>query len=275
MNKTGPRREDLTGRRFGRLCVIRYDHTNTHGVSYWNCLCDCGNTKIASRANLIRGDTTSCGCKRHEYKIEDLSGRRFGRLTALSYVYRSDIGHVYWRCRCDCGNEVTIRANSLLRGDTTSCGCYLREHNRELNTKHGMYGTSLYHVWTSMKQRCNNSKDHNYNNYGGRGIFVCNEWSEFENFRDWALSNGYEEGLTIDRINVDDGYYPENCRWVDWITQENNKRTNSYITWGGETHTIAEWARIFGVNYNSLVQRIRRDNNMRDFEEYFREEARK
>lgn len=268
MNKKGPQREDLIGRRFDRLLVIGYDHTDRHGISHWKCLCDCGNTKIVSRSCLVRGDTTSCGCKRHDYKIEDLSGRRFGSLTALSYAYRSDVGHIYWNCRCDCGNEVTVRANSLLRGDTTSCGCYVRSHNRELNTKHGMYGTPLNSVWNSMKQRCNNPNHQAYKNYGARGIFICDEWNDFENFRDWALSNGYEEGLTIDRINNDDGYYPENCRWVDMITQANNRRTNTYITWNDETHTIAEWARLFGITYSALIQRIHR-GNMKIFEEYF------
>lgn len=204
---------------------------------------------------------------------KDLTDLQFGRLKVLEFDHRDSHGAAHWRCVCDCGNEVVVRGSSLTSGATTSCGCYVRENNKRLNTKHGGYGTSLYHVWVNIKQRCNNPNDTRYKNYGKRGIFICNEWDDFEIFRNWALDNGYKEGLTIDRINVNDGYYPENCRWTDWITQENNKRNNSYITWGEETHTIAEWARIFGVNYNSLVQRIRRDHNMRDFEEYFRKET--
>lgn len=119
-----------------------------------------------------------------------------------------------------------------------------------------------------MRQRCNNPSHNSYVRYGNRGIFVCDEWLSFENFRDWALNNGYEEDLSIDRIDVNDGYYPENCRWADSITQQNNRRNNHYVTWGGESHTIAEWARIFGITYNALYYKVLHDN-MSDFEEYF------
>ena len=121
-----------------------------------------------------------------------------------------------------------------------------------------------------MRQRCDNVDHKFYQRYGGRGIKVCDEWTDFEHFRDWAIDNGYETGLTLDRECNDDGYYPENCRWVTQQIQTNNRSTNHFITYNGDTHTVAEWARLFKVNYSTLQGRIKR-HDMRDFEEYFGE----
>ena len=119
-----------------------------------------------------------------------------------------------------------------------------------------------------MLDRCYNEKTNRYEYYGGKGITVCDEWCNFENFRDWALANGYDDDLTIDRINSDNTYCPDNCRWVDYITQANNRSSCRHITYAGETHTIGEWSRKFGTDYSLFAQRIRR-GNMSDFEEYF------
>ena len=119
-----------------------------------------------------------------------------------------------------------------------------------------------------MINRCRRENNDNYNRYGGRGIDVCSEWDDFAEFQRWAIDNGYNEDLTIDRIDNDDGYCPENCRWVDTLTQGNNRTTNHVITYNGETHTIAEWSRILGIKYPTLYSRINR-GDMRDFEDYF------
>lgn len=264
-------RMDLTGQRFGQLVVIDYDHTGDRYKTYWRCLCDCGNEAVVEGYSLRSGRTSSCGCKPHGPKRKDLTGMRFGRLVVLSYDHSDRYSNRYWRCICDCGNETISVGNGLLAGTTASCGCRNREIVKEVNTTHGMWGTRLYKLWSGMIQRCTNPNGDHYDNYGGRGIFVCNEWNDFENFKNWALDNGYKEGLTIDRINNDDGYYPENCRWVDQITQQNNRRNNRYITWNAKTHTIAEWARLFGLSYNALWYRVR-NNDMRDFEDYFKED---
>lgn len=261
MNK----RKDLTGQRFGRLVVLDYSHSDRHGQTYWRCVCDCGNETVVQRSHLISGGTTSCGCKKPGPALEDLTGQRFGRLTVLSYDHSDRLCHSYWRCLCDCGNETTARADLLQGRNTISCGCY----HREIKTTHGMSNSRLYNIWSKMKDRCDNPNIKLYKYYGERGVFICDEWLNFENFRDWALSNSYEDGLSIDRINNNDGYYPENCRWVDAITQSNNRRSNHNVSWHDETHTIAEWARIFGISYSLLWQRIRR-NDMQDFEEYFK-----
>lgn len=204
--------------------------------------------------------------------FKDLTGHRFGRLAVLARDPNSRNGHIYWRCLCDCGNETAVRSGNLISGRTTSCGCHQRETIREIMTTHNMSNNSLYSVWRSMKSRCNSPNNAGYKNYGGRGIFICDEWDDFENFRDWALNNGYKEGLSIDRIDNDDGYYPGNCRWADAITQQNNKRNNRHVTYDRETHTISEWARLFNISHSILRHRMDR-GDMRDFEEYFKRDT--
>lgn len=263
--------KDLTGRRFGRLIVLEHDHTDQRGKTYWRCLCDCGRETIILGYNLSNGHTTSCGCKHRTLAAEDLTGMRFGRLVVLGFDRPYRNVSKYWRCLCDCGRETSVLAGNLVTGLTTSCGCRRVEAIRESTTKHGMSNSSLYRIWYSMNRRCSDPDHIGYKNYGARGIAVCNEWDNFENFRDWALDNGYEDGLSIDRINNDDGYHPENCRWVDQITQQNNRRNNRYVTWNNITHTIAEWSRMFDVNDETLRRRVI-NGNMKDFEEYFKEE---
>lgn len=193
---------------------------------------------------------------------------RFGRLTVIS-PFESDLhGHSRWVCKCDCGNEMVAYGTNLKRGLTTSCGCKRKEVTKEKKTTHGMYDTPLYHSWSGMLQRCKNSNDKLYHRYGGRGIKVCEEWNDFENFYQWSIKNNYRPGLTIDRINNDDSYYPENCRWTDRITQGNNTSQNRRIVYREITKTIAQWARLFKMDYNTLYRHLEK-NDMSDFEKYF------
>ena len=204
-------------------------------------------------------------------KRDNFIGTRFGQLTVIS-PFESDLnGLSRWVCKCDCGNETVAYGTNLKRGLTTSCGCKRKEVTREEKTTHGMYGTPLYHSWSGMLQRCKNSNDKLYYRYGGRGITVCEEWNDFENFYQWAIKNNYKPGLTIDRINNDDGYYPENCRWTDRITQGNNTSLNRRITYREITKTIAQWARLFKMDYNTLYRHLAK-NDMSDFEKHFNEE---
>lgn len=256
----------IIGKKFGRLTVIEYDHTDATGHKYYKCECDCGGRTISTGANLKGGHAKSCGCFRRD--MYNISGQKFGRLTVLSFDHVGSYGHSYWLCECDCGNTTVVERSNLLNGGTVSCGCYGREQSRMGSVTHGLSNTRLYKIWMDMKGRCNNTHDHAYDRYGGRHITVCEEWDDFENFYKWAATNGYAPELTIDRIDNDDGYYPDNCRWVDDTNQANNRRSNTRITYNNETHTIAEWARIFNVIYNSLLGRIKR-GDMSDFEEYF------
>lgn len=159
-------------------------------------------------------------------RFNDLTGQRFGRLTALNRE-PSKNSITMWRCRCDCGNELIVRNDSLCSGKSKSCGCLKRERTVERNYRHGDSHSRLYNVWRGMKQRCSDPKHISYCYYGERGITVCEEWQDFAAFHDWALANGYDEDAprgrcTLDRIDVNGNYGPENCRWVSMKIQQNN-----------------------------------------------------
>lgn len=182
-------------------------------------------------------------------KAKDLTGQKFGRLTVLEKTepFRCRDGKVQcagWKCRCDCGNEVRIRSNSLLMGVTKSCGCLNREKPSN-NITHHMSNTKLYGIWKTMKARCFNKNNERYKYYGGRGIIVCKEWiDDFMNFYNWAIKNGYKDGLTIERRDVNGNYCPENCYWIIFKKQAFNK-TNTIRDEEGKS--IAEMARKAGV----------------------------
>lgn len=163
----------------------------------------------------------------------------------------------YWKCKCECGNYTTVRSDCLKDGNTKSCGCLNYKPTR---VKHNETKTKLYGVWSGMKTRCAKSYHYHYHLYGGRGIKVCDEWLDYETFRDWALLNGYKEGLSIDRIDVNGDYCPDNCRWVTMQEQQHNKRTNIELTYNGETMNIRKWADKLGVTYNLLYGRLRKYN---------------
>lgn len=156
-------------------------------------------------------------------------GKKYGRLTIIE-IQRVKGGKALAICECDCGNTKTTQYTNLLNNRTKSCGCYsdeCRKNKVNKHYKHNMSKDRLYHIWGSMKGRCYNSKMRNYKNYGGRGITVCDEWrNDFLKFKEWALKNGYNECLSIDRIDVNGNYEPSNCRWVTWKVQNWNKRTN-------------------------------------------------
>ena len=157
----------------------------------------------------------------------DMTGRTIGRLLVIEECGRSSDGQVLWRCRCECGREVIVRGDHLRHEDITSCGCYQRERSAETHTTHGMRKTRLYSVWRDMLARagvCKGASENAKRHYQDRGITVCDDWTIFENFRDWALSHGYKKGLQIDRVNNDAGYCPENCRWVTPKENMNNRR---------------------------------------------------
>lgn len=197
----------------------------------------------------------------------DLTGEKFGRLTVLrrvpDNVSSSGYKTVMWECRCDCGNEIVVRGKCLTSGVTRSCGCLAKELMSKRATKHSGFGTRLYAVWNSMRQRCNNPNNRAYKNYGGRGISVCGQWDDFAAFREWAIQSGYKEDaergeLTLDRIDTNGDYCPGNCRWTDMSTQTNNRRESILIPYNGVTKPLTEWAAITGIQYCTLWKRYKK-----------------
>lgn len=158
-----------------------------------------------------------------------------------------------WDCTCKCGVRKDVRDAEIRRGNSVSCGCF----NREISSTHHETKTRLYEIWHGMKQRCNNPRNKDAHNYIDRGITVCQEWCDsFEAFRDWALVNGYRDDLSIDRINVNGNYCPENCRWSTAKEQGRNTRYNHLLTFNGKTQPIASWADEIGMDYYTLAKRI-------------------
>lgn len=189
-------------------------------------------------------------------KTPDLEDKKFGRLTVL-FPVGSLKGKKYWLCQCDCGEELCVNTNSLTSGKTQSCGCYARERAIEANIKHGKRHTKIYNTYRGMKDRCFNKNNPKYKNYGGRGISMCDEWkNDFMCFYNWAMDNGYEETLTIERINVNGNYEPSNCKWIPACEQAKNRTTNIFIKYNGETKILSEWCKDLGLSYKKIHLRL-------------------
>jgi hypothetical protein len=189
----------------------------------------------------------------------DLVGQTFGRLTVIKQS-KSKKQHTMWVCQCECGNTVIVDASNLQTLHTKSCGCY-RKEIKCLNQKHGMSNTRLHRIWTNMLTRAYNPNYSESNRYSERGISVIDDWrgsSGFIKFADWAVSNGYNDKLTLDRIDNNKGYSPSNCRWAEWKIQQRNRGNNIRVTYNGEEKTLIEWSEILNFNYKKVKQRLYR-----------------
>ena len=193
-------------------------------------------------------------------KNTDLTGMVFNRLTVVSKCERRDGETQKWHCKCECGNFIDVPAYRLTNGNTKSCGCLKKEraaeNGRLSSFKHGDTKTRLWHIWSGMRRRCDEKTNKDYARYGGRGIKVCDEWNEYTSFKDWAINNGYSEELSIDRIDTNGDYCPDNCKWATVIEQNNNRRSNHVVAYEGKSHTIAEWSRITSIPPKTLRYRI-------------------
>lgn len=163
-------------------------------------------------------------------RLIDITGKKFGRLTVIKRLHVNKNKFIVWECKCDCGKTIHQLSYPLRQGEVKSCGCLNTEMRLERITTHGLSKLPIYKVWKSMKKRCYAESDKRYHRYGGRGIIVCDEWLKSpESFIRWAISNGYKEGLTIDRIDNDDNYLPNNCRFVT-IAKNNRNSSNTHLT---------------------------------------------
>ena len=189
-------------------------------------------------------------------KPENLVGQRFGRLVVLedTKIMVLKRTQTYQKCLCDCGNIVIVPKSYLKSEHTRSCGCWVKE----MHTTHGLSQSRIYKVYSGMKKRCYDKNHKIYNRYGGRGITICDEWlNDFMAFYNWSMANGYQDNLTIDRIDNNKGYSPDNCRWVTMLEQAQNTSKNVNITYKGKTQTISAWSRETGIPQNTISRRFK------------------
>lgn len=253
---------DLTGKKYNKLTVLKRgnDRISESGRKFitWECICECGNIITVDANNLRNNNTKSCGCITN---CKDLTGQIFGDLKVIKRMENNSRGDSKWLCECTCGNTKVILRNSLISGRTKSCGCGMLaalEKGRYSMRTHGMSKSRLYGIWCGIKKRTSESADVRHKkDYFEREIRVCEEWADsFEKFQEWALENGYNDKLTIDRINNDGNYEPKNCRWADNKTQANNKRSNRVYEYKGEKLNISQLSEKYNINYSLLRERL-------------------
>lgn len=234
----------------------------------WLCGCDCGSTKVISGNRLRSGKANSCGCdneiKRNEkgqftkgQVINDLTGKRFGKLTVIC-LDRIENRCSWWKVKCDCGNVKVIRGDTLKV--VRSCGCIKKKQdiiNLRIDNDHQMTYHPVYRIWQAMIARCENPNQKHYSDYGGRGIKVCSEWHDIKKFAKWADETGFVSGknLSIEREDVNGDYCPENCCWIDRKLQSRNRRDTIRLCINGEEKPLVEWAEIYGIKYELVIQR--------------------
>ena len=194
----------------------------------------------------------------------DLTGQTINgiHVDSFAYVGAGKAKKAFWNCTCYCGNKFVVESLKLRSGHTKSCGCYKRKVTGDTHRRHGATSGGkklrLYTIWRDMRKRCRNPKTCFHKNYVDRGIRVCDEWQTYEVFRDWALKNGYNDSLSIERIDVNGNYTPDNCKWIPIKEQALNKTTTHYLTYNGETKPMCVWSRELGISYGMLEGRINR-----------------
>lgn len=260
--------KNIVGDVYGDLTVLSFSYSEGRHT-YWLCRCSCGKEVIVRSNNLRTGNTSHCPDKIHRLGngLVDISGQTFGRLTAIcinrDIVWKGE--RTFWDCLCSCGKIVPVESGNLKSGHTTSCGCYLLS----VITTHGCCTKDrrLYGIWLGMIDRCENPKNKGYKSYGAKGICVCDEWHDVSVFFDWAFANGYENPLTIERIQVKKGYNPDNCTWIP--REEQNYNTNKslgvekvkiirkMIEWGIKIKDIANQ---FNCAYGTIMSIKHRQN---------------
>lgn len=187
-------------------------------------------------------------------------GDKFGKLTVIGVSDNTSNKKTHYICKCDCGNIKIVDKYSLIQGRTKSCGC--------LVYKHGGTGTHLYMIWKNIRYRCNNENHREYKNYGGRGITICKEWDDYNVFMTWSKNNGYKDGLSIDRIDGNKGYSPDNCRWIYFEEQSKNKTSNLYFLYNSKIYNLHQLASILNINYTTLHNHYTKYKNLHSYRCY-------
>ena len=264
---------DMKGKTCGRLKVLEYDHTKS-GKIYWKCQCECGKITIVNGRSLRSGEIQSCGCYRlecvHDTQFKDITGQIINGIKVLEFDHKDNTNQTYWKCVCPyCGKIFVNRSTAIRKGTVKSCGCY----GTLANITHNMSRSRLYNIYRGMIKRCYISTTDSYSSYGGRGIYVCDEWLNnglskqeiyklhnpgFTNFMNWALANGYDKNKTIDRRDVNGPYAPWNCRWATNKEQQRNLRSNCYINDGEETLIWADFCLKYNLEPNYVSNKIRK-----------------
>lgn len=258
------------GEKIGKLTVERLIKDGKSSEDrFWICKCECGREVEKRESNLLNRTIKDCGmCGKiksvHEpYKV----GQKLGMLTIREVHNAGNVSTEYYVCDCNCGTKGVVKKYTQLNYGTASlnCGCVNVQKMKNLHDKtrrHGLSDTRIYGIYQGMMKRCYNPNEEMYYNYGGRGIYVCDEWKDQEDYKglksfvEWAYKNGYDDTLSIDRIDNDGPYSPNNCRWVPMTIQANNKRDSVYITANGETYTLAQWEAASGINQNTIRRRL-------------------
>lgn len=197
---------------------------------------------------------------RSKYASEKWIGRKYGTLTVTGYInkeHNNGNHEWWWMVKCECGNEKAMSPHSLITGKNSSCGCRKYKTIGEKVATHQQSHTRLHNIWTGINNRCNPSNA-NSERYGARGIFVCNEWDNYEVFAEWAHSNGYTDNLTIERKDVNKGYSPDNCEWIPLGKQARNRRTTFWVTYNGHKMSLAEASELAGLPYKQVHYRIKK-----------------
>lgn len=262
---------DYIGNRYYWLTVLGpAEELAKDGSKQWEFKCICGNVICRPPSRVIGKEchSKSCGCMRYKnivhkphnrgnlqkVDIASLIGKKKNMLTVIGFERPPDKGRIKLKCKCDCGNTVLVLPYQFRNGAVKSCGCILNNDK----IKHGLSKNPLYQDWASMIRRCYNQNADNYERYGGRGIFVCEEWRDSpEKFIKWVESTGGRpKGTTLDRIDNDGPYSPENCRWATYTQQSRNKRSNRFLTYNGETKCLSDWCKEFGLKNETLRARL-------------------
>lgn len=266
------KQKDITGEKFGRLTAIKFIRREKNKY-YWIFKCNCGKEKIINKYQVINGVSKSCGCD----NIKDITGQKFGMLTAVKFSKKKKTGgrnRYYWEFVCDCGEKVVRRVDGVTSNNhhkNKSCGCFVNEVCRKMGLnkfKHGMSRSPFYNKWKHLIERCYNKKNKRYSSYGGRGIKVCDRWLEkFENFRDDMyesylkhVEKDSKSQTSIERVDVDGMYSPENCIWIPMKDQCDNKTTTHYLEWNGKRMNIRQWEKYLGFKRGVISTRINNYN---------------